>query len=426
MEAPRRERLFAANVPRFVEFVLLLHLFDCGLFSRGQQLPVATITQFSDRRQPAWLSNRHALPFQDLSDDEFEVFSYLLLIRERLGEQVIYYGKTGDAGRDVVRTEPAGTVELIQCKRYTSNVGIDEVRGELAKLCTNIHRKLIPVPPARVAFYAVPDLTAPAKDLLGNRAKWLAVCEKALEDHLGQKPPAELVEFAKAWWPAFEHHDEHKLTERARKQPDLIEEFFLVRQVVTGSLAELEPRLAGVEQSVAAMRTRFEEVAGAPPSAPTPGTTGTTTAGTQSLQVRMLAAKVSTLEDRDRQHLDAEGQRLIVEIQGAVRALDLRQAVSAGPLAEHTVMTAAISGRPARCLANRFTALGASVPVAAMPDYPIAYDAGKALHAAARARGEFGYGAQWAGQGAPLARALPAAELVARLKEEMEQARLPG
>ena len=49
--------------------------------------------------------------------------------------------------------------------------------------------------------------------------------------------------------------------------------------------------------------------------------------------------------------------------------------------------------------------------------------------AAAKAAGEFGYGAQWAGQGAPLARALPAAELVARLRSEMEQAladRLPG
>jgi nitronate monooxygenase len=32
-----------------------------------------------------------------------------------------------------------------------------------------------------------------------------------------------------------------------------------------------------------------------------------------------------------------------------------------GPPAEHTVMTAAISGRPARCLANRFTALGTGV-----------------------------------------------------------------
>jgi nitronate monooxygenase len=97
-----------------------------------------------------------------------------------------------------------------------------------------------------------------------------------------------------------------------------------------------------------------------------------------------------------------------------------------GPPAQHTVMTAAISGRPARCLANRFTALGATVPAAAIPDYPIAYDAAKALHAAAKPRGEFGYGAQWAGQGAPLARSLRAAELVARLRDEMEQARRPG
>ena len=93
-----------------------------------------------------------------------------------------------------------------------------------------------------------------------------------------------------------------------------------------------------------------------------------------------------------------------------------------GPGAEHTMMTRAISGRPARCLANRFTALGAGVEAEAVPDYPIAYDAGKALHAAAKAKGEFGYGAQWAGQGAPLARALPAAELVARLSNEMQQA----
>jgi nitronate monooxygenase len=94
-----------------------------------------------------------------------------------------------------------------------------------------------------------------------------------------------------------------------------------------------------------------------------------------------------------------------------------------GPAAEHTVMTAAISGRPARCLANHFTALAKGVEQEAIPDYPIAYDAGNALHAAAKAAGEFGYGAQWAGQGAPLARVLPAAELVACLRSEMEKAR---
>jgi nitronate monooxygenase len=54
-----------------------------------------------------------------------------------------------------------------------------------------------------------------------------------------------------------------------------------------------------------------------------------------------------------------------------------------------------------------------------IPAYPIAYDAGKALHAVAKAAGDFSYGAQWAGQGAPLARKLPAAELIATLASEM-------
>ena len=93
-----------------------------------------------------------------------------------------------------------------------------------------------------------------------------------------------------------------------------------------------------------------------------------------------------------------------------------------GPGPRRTVVTTAISGRPARCLANRFTALGDEAGPGAVPAYPIAYDAGKALHAAARAAGEFGFGAQWAGQGAPLARSLPAATLVAELRAELEQA----
>jgi nitronate monooxygenase len=85
----------------------------------------------------------------------------------------------------------------------------------------------------------------------------------------------------------------------------------------------------------------------------------------------------------------------------------------------HTVMTTAISGRPARCLVNRFTDLGTALADVPRPDYPIAYDAGKALHAAASAQGEFGYGAHWAGQGSPLARALPARELIELLVKEL-------
>jgi nitronate monooxygenase len=97
-----------------------------------------------------------------------------------------------------------------------------------------------------------------------------------------------------------------------------------------------------------------------------------------------------------------------------------RQAL-ASDAANHTLMTRAISGRPARCLRNGFTLLGAGVSSRQIPAYPIAYDAGKALNAAAKMAHDTAYGAQWAGQGAPLARELPAADLVAVLARELAQ-----
>jgi nitronate monooxygenase len=96
------------------------------------------------------------------------------------------------------------------------------------------------------------------------------------------------------------------------------------------------------------------------------------------------------------------------------------RAALASDAANHTTMVRAISGRPARCLANHFTTLAQSVGDAEIPDYPITYDLGKALHAAAKAKGEFGFGAQWAGQGAPLSRPMPAAELVKILVAELQ------
>jgi len=98
------------------------------------------------------------------------------------------------------------------------------------------------------------------------------------------------------------------------------------------------------------------------------------------------------------------------------------RAALAGDAANHTSMTRAISGRPARCLANHFTRLAEEIPDCDVPSYPITYDLGKALHAAGKARGEFGFGAQWAGQGAPLSRPMPAAELVKLLAAELAAA----
>jgi nitronate monooxygenase len=95
----------------------------------------------------------------------------------------------------------------------------------------------------------------------------------------------------------------------------------------------------------------------------------------------------------------------------------------ASEAAHHTVMTRAISGRPARCLPNRFTQFGSDIPASAIPAYPLAYDAGKALNAAAKIAYETGYGAQWAGQGAPLARCLRAGALALALAAELKQSR---
>lgn len=91
----------------------------------------------------------------------------------------------------------------------------------------------------------------------------------------------------------------------------------------------------------------------------------------------------------------------------------------AQPRKRPTTLTQAISGRNARGFVNRLTELGAAAGAPATPGYPATYDAGKALHAAAKARGSAEFAAQWAGQAVPLARALPAAELFAALKAEL-------
>jgi nitronate monooxygenase len=88
------------------------------------------------------------------------------------------------------------------------------------------------------------------------------------------------------------------------------------------------------------------------------------------------------------------------------------------PRAHLTRVTSVISGRPARGMVNRnFTSLEVNAP--AMPDYPIAYDANKALNAAATAKANSEFAVQWAGQGAPLVREMPAAALVKLLAAEM-------
>ncbi|MFG6177865.1 NAD(P)H-dependent flavin oxidoreductase [Halomonas sp. THAF12] len=86
--------------------------------------------------------------------------------------------------------------------------------------------------------------------------------------------------------------------------------------------------------------------------------------------------------------------------------------------AGETRMTTALSGRPARGILNRLIRHADSATSLTPPAYPVAYDAAKRLNAAAARLGHHEFAAHWAGQGAPLARELPAGELVKRLIQE--------
>lgn len=86
--------------------------------------------------------------------------------------------------------------------------------------------------------------------------------------------------------------------------------------------------------------------------------------------------------------------------------------------ARHTRLTSALSGRPARGMVNDFIRNIENTTGATPAAYPRAYDALKQLSAAATRSGSAEYNAHWAGQGAPLARPLPAEALMALLLDE--------
>jgi nitronate monooxygenase len=87
-----------------------------------------------------------------------------------------------------------------------------------------------------------------------------------------------------------------------------------------------------------------------------------------------------------------------------------------------TGLTAAISGRSARGIVNRFHLEIGGPGAPKIPDYPLPYHAGKVLAAAASAQGSQEFSVHWAGQAAALAREMPAAELVQVLVEETRAA----
>lgn len=100
-------------------------------------------------------------------------------------------------------------------------------------------------------------------------------------------------------------------------------------------------------------------------------------------------------------------------------ATDDHRANLKGERAATTRLTRVLSGRPARGIANRLIAFGEAAGSPQPAAYPVAYDAAKQLNAAATQRGHHEFAAQWAGQGAPLAREMPAAQLMRALVHEL-------
>ena len=88
--------------------------------------------------------------------------------------------------------------------------------------------------------------------------------------------------------------------------------------------------------------------------------------------------------------------------------------------ADTTVVTRAFSGRPARGLTNRFIAQLTGNEDRILP-YPAQNTVTRPMRTAAAKRGDPEFLLLWAGQGVTRARALPAAELVRRLVDEIRE-----
>ncbi|ANG98789.1 2-nitropropane dioxygenase [Brucella pseudogrignonensis] len=154
-----------------------------------------------------------------------------------------------------------------------------------------------------------------------------------------------------------------------------------------------------------------------------------------SVLVRLLVTKTSLPVIAAGGIMDGAGVRATLDL-GAVAAqlgtafvLCPESAANAGyrenlksERAAVTRLTSALSGRPARGIVNRFIELceAAGSPLSAA--YPVSYDAAKQLNAAAVKQGSHEFAAHWAGQGAALARELPAAKLVETLAHELQAA----
>lgn len=148
--------------------------------------------------------------------------------------------------------------------------------------------------------------------------------------------------------------------------------------------------------------------------------------------VRLLTAHVKPPVIAAGGIMDGQGIRAVLELGACAAQMgtafilcpessaddSYRQAL-ASDQALHTRITAVASGRPARGIVNHLHTRIDTPGRPVLPCFPICYAATKALQKAAKANNNPNFGSHWAGQGAPLARTMPAAELMQTLEREI-------
>lgn len=129
--------------------------------------------------QPHFVAQAPFLPFNLLSDRQFEILAFDLL-REEMSRSDLGYDNVvlmpygADKGRDVVLYSQQQAVGVIQCKRYDANIGLLEVLAELSKfiLFSRIHPSLLPQADGfRYELWTAKDLTEKAKEFFASPQK---------------------------------------------------------------------------------------------------------------------------------------------------------------------------------------------------------------------------------------------------------------
>ncbi len=195
------------------------------------------------------------LPFSELGDREFELFSYLLIKEEIDCEEHESYDNVslmqgvGERGRDCVVYKDGDVAAIIQCKKYKSRVTKPSFLKELIKLLLHAYKDKSIIPKSgkiKYLFYISSDLTEPAITLTNKFSD-------EIKNEISSGLIKNLVEQVVSEYESFSLYDKKEplediyklfkrvevnvsngvdLTNRVLKKSKILEQFFKVKTVI--------------------------------------------------------------------------------------------------------------------------------------------------------------------------------------------------